>query len=56
VFVIPMTWFEGKLVICLVYLSLFASISHFLHTNLSHFVSLVILTYIFSIMLISVLG
>jgi hypothetical protein len=43
-------------VICLVYLYLFALLSHFLHTHLSHFASLIILACIYSIMLISVLG
>jgi hypothetical protein len=43
-------------VICLAYLYLFAFLSYFLHTHLSHFTSLVILACICSIMLISVLG
>jgi hypothetical protein len=49
-FVIPMAWFEGELVIYLVYFYPFAFPSHFLHTHLSHFASLVILAYICSIM------
>jgi hypothetical protein len=56
VFAIPIAWFEGELVICLIYLYLFAFLSHFLYTHLSHFASLVILAYICSIMLIIVLG
>jgi hypothetical protein len=56
VFAIPMAWFEGELVICLVYLYLFAFLLHFLHTHLSHFASPVILACICSIMLINVLG
>jgi hypothetical protein len=56
VFAIPMAWFEGELVICFVYLYLFAFLLHFLHTHLSHLVSPVILACICSIMLIIVLG
>jgi hypothetical protein len=56
VFAIPMVWFEGELVICLVYLYLFAFLLHFLHTLLSHFASSVILACICSIKLITVLG
>jgi hypothetical protein len=54
--VIPMAWFEGELMICLVYLYLFAFLLHFLHTHLSHLASPVILACICSIMLIIVLG
>jgi hypothetical protein len=56
VFAIPVAWFEGKLVICLVYLYLFIFFLHFLHTHLSHFASPVILTCICFIILIIVLG
>jgi hypothetical protein len=49
-------WFEGEFVIYLVYLYLFAFLLHFLHTHLSHFVSLLILACICLIMLITVLG
>jgi hypothetical protein len=56
VFAIPMAWFQGEFVICLVYLYLFAFLSHFIHTHLSHFASLVLLACICSIMLINVLG
>jgi hypothetical protein len=56
VFAIPMTWFEGELMICLVYLYPFVFLLHSLHTHLSHFASPVILAYICSIMLITVLG
>jgi hypothetical protein len=56
VLAIPMAWFEGELVICLVHLYLFAFLLHFLHTYLSHFASPVILACICSIMLITVLG
>jgi hypothetical protein len=35
VFAIPMTWFEGELMICLVYLYPFAFLLHFLHIHLS---------------------
>jgi hypothetical protein len=56
VFVIPMTWFDGELMICLVYLYLFAFLLHFLHTHLSHLASPIILACICSIMLIIVLG
>jgi hypothetical protein len=56
VFAIPMVWFEGELMICLVYLYLFTFLSHFLHTHLSHFASLVILACICLIMLITMLG
>jgi hypothetical protein len=55
VFAIPMAWFEGELVICLVSVYLFAFLLHFLHTNLSHFASSVLLACICSIMLIIVL-
>jgi hypothetical protein len=43
VFVIPMAWFEGELVLHLVYLYLFIFLLHFLHTHLSYLASLVIL-------------
>jgi hypothetical protein len=56
VFVIPMAWFEGRLVICLGYLYLFAFLLYFLHTHLSHLASPVILACICLIMLITVLG
>jgi hypothetical protein len=56
VFAIPMVWFEGELVICLVYVYLFAFILHFLHTHLCHFASSIILACICSIMLIIVIG
>jgi uncharacterized membrane protein (DUF485 family) len=56
VFVISMAWFEGELMIYLVYLYLVAFLLHFLHTHLSHFASHVILACICSIMLIIVLG
>jgi hypothetical protein len=56
VFAIPMAWFEGEVVICLVYLYLFAFLLHFLHTHLSHPASPVILACICSIMLITMLG
>jgi hypothetical protein len=56
VFAIPMAWFEGELVICLIYLYLFAFLLHFLHTRLSHFASPTILACICLIMLITVLG
>jgi hypothetical protein len=55
VFSIPMAWFDWELMICLVYLYLFAFFLHFLHTHLSHFASLVILACICLIMLITVL-
>jgi hypothetical protein len=53
-----MTWFEGELVIYLVY-TLFVSFTfllHFLYTRLSHFASHVILACIYLIILITVLG
>jgi hypothetical protein len=53
VLAIHMAWFEGELVIYLVY---FALLCHFLHTHLSHFVSPIILACICVIMLIIVLG
>jgi hypothetical protein len=53
---IPMVWFEGELVICLVYLHLFTFLLHFLHTHLSHFASPIILACICLIMLITMLG
>jgi hypothetical protein len=56
VFVIPMAWFEWELVICLVYLYLFAFLLHFLHTHLIHFASLAILACICLIVIITVLG
>jgi hypothetical protein len=56
VFAIPMTWFDGELVICFVYLYLFDFLLHSLHTHLSHLASPVILACICSIMLITVLG
>jgi hypothetical protein len=56
VFAIPMAWFEGDLIICFVYLYLFAFLLHFLHTHLSHFASPAILTCIYLIMLITMLG
>jgi hypothetical protein len=56
VFSIPMAWFEGELVICLIYLYLFSFLLYFLHTYLSHFASPVILACICLIMLITVLG
>jgi hypothetical protein len=55
VFAIPMAWFEGVLVIYLVYLYLFTFPLHFLYTHLSHFASLVILACICLIMLITML-
>jgi hypothetical protein len=55
-FAIPMAWFDGELVICLIYLYLFAFLLHFLHTHLSHFASLVILACICLILLITMLG
>jgi hypothetical protein len=56
VLAIPMAWFERELVICLVYLYLFAFLLHFLHTHLSHFASPIILVCICIIILITVLG
>jgi hypothetical protein len=56
VFAIPMAWFEGEVVMCLVYLYLFNFLLHFLHTHLSHLASPVILAFICSIMLFTVLG
>jgi hypothetical protein len=56
VFAVLMAWFEGELVICLVYLYLFTFFLHFLHTHLSHFASPVILACICLIMFIIVLG
>jgi hypothetical protein len=56
VFAIPMTWFEGELMICFVYLYLFAFLLHFFHTHLNHSASPIILACIYSIMLITVLG
>jgi uncharacterized membrane protein (DUF485 family) len=56
VFTIPMAWFDGVLVIYLVYLYLFAFLLHFLHTPLSHFALLDILACICLILLITVLG
>jgi hypothetical protein len=56
VFAIPMAWFEGELVICLIYLYLFSFLLHFLHTHLSHFASPGILACICSIVLVTVLG
>jgi hypothetical protein len=56
VFTISMAWFEGELMICLIYLYPFAFLLHFLHTHLSHFASPVILACICLIMLITVLG
>jgi hypothetical protein len=53
---IPMTWFEGEFMICLIYLYLFVFLLHFLHTHLSHFASPIILAYICLIMLITMLG
>jgi hypothetical protein len=35
VFVIPMVWFEGKLVFYLVYFISFSFLLHFLHVHLS---------------------
>jgi hypothetical protein len=52
IFVILMACFHGELDLYLVYLYLL----HFLHNHLSHFASLVILTCIWLIMLITVLG
>jgi hypothetical protein len=43
VFDIPMACFERELVICFVYLYLFAFLLHSLHTDLSHLASPVIL-------------
>jgi hypothetical protein len=56
VFTITMDWFEGELVICLVYVYLFSFQLHFLHTHLSYFASPVILACICLIILIIVLG
>jgi hypothetical protein len=56
VFAIHMAWFEGELVICLVYLYLFAFLLYFLYTHLSYFASPVIIACICSIILIIVLG
>jgi hypothetical protein len=56
VFAIPMAWFEGEHVICLVYLYHIAFLLHFLHTHLSHLASPIILACICSIILIIVLG
>jgi hypothetical protein len=56
VFTIPMAWFEGQLMICLVYLYLFTFLLHFLHTHLNHLASPFIGAYICLIMLITVLG
>jgi hypothetical protein len=56
VFAISMAWFEGELMICLVYLYLFAFLLHFLHTHLSHLASPIILACICSTMLITMLG
>jgi uncharacterized membrane protein (DUF485 family) len=56
VFAIPMALFEGELVIYFVYLYLFTFLLHFLHTHLNHLASPIILAYICSIMLITVLG
>jgi hypothetical protein len=53
VFAILMAWFEGELVLYLVY---FVFLLHFLHTHLSHFASPIILACICLIMLITVLG
>jgi hypothetical protein len=55
VFSIPMAWFEGELVLYLIYLYLFAFLLHFLHTHLSHFASPIILACIYLIMLVTVL-
>jgi hypothetical protein len=52
VFAIPMTWFEGELVICLIYLYPFAVLFHFLHVN---FASPIILARILMIMLVTML-
>jgi hypothetical protein len=56
VFSIPMAWFEGELVIFLVYLYLFDFLFYFLHTHLSYFASPIVLACICLIMLITVLG
>jgi hypothetical protein len=55
-FAIPMSWFKGELVICLIYLYLFVFFLYFLYTHLSHLASAVILACICLIILISVLG
>jgi hypothetical protein len=64
-FATHMDWFEGELMIWLglrgsrcfgVYIVYFALLLHFLHTQLSHFASHVILPCICLIMLITVLG
>jgi hypothetical protein len=56
VFAISMALFEVELMNFLIYLYLFAFLSYFFCTHLSHFASLVILACICLIMLISVLG
>jgi hypothetical protein len=55
VFAIHMAWFEGGWCFFL-YIVYFAFLLHFLHTNLSHLASTVILACICLIMLITVLG
>jgi hypothetical protein len=55
VFAIRITWFEGELVLYLVYCIFFFSLTFF-HTQLSHFASLVILACICLIIFITVLG
>jgi hypothetical protein len=54
-FVIPMAWFDGELVIYLVYLYLFVFRLYFLHTHLSYFASPAILPCNCLIMLITML-
>jgi hypothetical protein len=56
VFAILMAWFEGELVIYLVYLYFFAFLLHFIHTHLSHIASPIILACICLIMFITMLG
>jgi hypothetical protein len=55
VFAIPMAWFEGEIMICLVYLYPFTFLLHFLHTHLSYFASPVILACICLILFITML-
>jgi hypothetical protein len=51
-----MTWFQGEFVFYLVYLYPFTFLLHFLHIHLSYLASHVILAFIWTIMLVIVLG